>query len=142
MFGRLPVPPNDGRLDPMDEPPPLPIPLPPILPILFPIPLPDPKFGIEGLAPLFPKDGADLLGLEKFEEFGREVGMLGMLGRAPPPPTIPIDGLAPPPKFPPPPPPTPRNPSSPLNNNKLATAKTMIDNKYMYFRILYNIIRK
>ena len=108
-FGKLPAPPREGRFPPRE------------------------------LAPIFGKDGRELLGIdgrvllgidgralpgraaalpkvgpELFgrDIFGRDMFMLGaegrdigMLGRAPPPPTFPIEGRAPPPPTRPPPPP-------------------------------------
>lgn len=85
MFGRFPAPPNEGREPPKDGVPEFP-----------------PRFGIEGRAFAFPNDGRDIfgaLGLAMLGMLGRD-----MFGRAPPPPTLAIDGLAPPP----PPPPRPR----------------------------------
>ena len=127
IFERLPAPPSDGRLAPIDEPP-APRP-PPFTPPRF--GMDGLAFGMDGLAFAFPKDG--LAGRDIFETLGRWVGMLGlappppaipmlglappppaipMLGLAPPPPAIPMEGLAPPPPpmeglAPPPPPPPP-----------------------------------
>lgn len=97
-FGSPPTPPNDGREPPNDGRPPE-----------FP-----PIFGIDGRALTFPNDGPDWLGREMLGTLGLDtLGILGrdMFGRAPPPPMLPIDGLAPPPPMdglPPPPPPLPR----------------------------------
>ncbi|MCC6507732.1 MAG: hypothetical protein IT423_01390 [Pirellulaceae bacterium] len=90
MFGRFPAPPNEGREPPKEGVPGFP-----------------PKFGMEGRAFAFPNDGRDGFGRDMFGGLGRAMdGMLGrdMFGRAPPPPMLAIDGLAPPT----PPPPRPR----------------------------------
>ena len=109
-FDRFPAPPNEGREPPKEGVPPM-----------FP-----PIFGIEGREFTFPKDGRDALGSDIFGVLGLDI--LGMFGRAPPPPMFPMDGLAPPPPMlpmdglappppmfpmdglapPPPPPPRPR----------------------------------
>ena len=106
-FGKLPAPPREGRFPPRE---------------------PDPMLGIDGRellgidgralpgrAAALPKVGPEVFGRDTF---GRDMFMLGaegrdigMLGRAPPPPTFPIEGRAPPPPpptRPPPPPPPPR----------------------------------
>jgi hypothetical protein len=89
MLGKLPAPPSDGRDPPIDG-----------SPLGFP-----PKLGFEGRVLAFPSEGRDTLGALGRDMFGiLGLDMFGILGRTPPPPTCPIDGLAPPPPRPPPPP--------------------------------------
>jgi hypothetical protein len=104
IFGRvapvkLPVPPKEGRFAPRE---------------------PVPMFGIDGrvlagLVEALPNVGPEPFGRDMFM-LGVEGRDIGMLGRAPPPPTFPIEGRAPPPPPPPPtrPPPPPPPPPRPL----------------------------
>jgi hypothetical protein len=118
IFVKFPEPPNEGREPPIDGNPPA-----------FP-----PMFGIDGRVIAFPNEGRDMLGtlgremlafgrdmfdmFDMFDILGRDIlgvlgrDMLDILGLAPPPPMLPIDGLAPPPPpsdgRAPPPPPRPR----------------------------------
>ena len=95
-FCKLPAPPREGRFAPTE---------------------PAPKLGIDGRvllgidgralagrAAALPKVGPELFGRDMFM-LGEEGRDIGMLGRAPPPPTFPIDGRAPPPPPPTRPPP-------------------------------------
>ena len=120
-FGRLPAPPSEGRE-------------PPIGGSLLDAP---PGFGIDGREFTFPSDGFETFGLDTLGALGL-VGMLGldmfgMLGRAPPPPKFPIEGLAPPP-----PPPRPRCANAD-GEQKMAVAKATSINDRIRVCLTMNI---
>ena len=111
------------------------------------IPPAPPEFGIDGREFTFPNEGRDGLGRDMFGVLGllgilgRELGIVGrdmfdILGRAPPPPICPIEGLAPPPPIdglaPPPPPidglPPPPPPPPPLPRWARASGTHMTPN--------------
>jgi hypothetical protein len=129
-LGILPKPPREGREPPSEGIPPAP-----------------PEFGIDGREFTFPNEGRDGLGRDMFGVLGllgilgRELGIVGrdmfdILGRAPPPPICPIEGLAPPPPIdglaPPPPPidglPPPPPPPPPLPRWARASGTHMTPN--------------
>lgn len=119
MLGRFPAPPNEGREPPKDGVPEFP-----------------PRFGIVGRAFAFPNDGRDMFGA-----LGLAIlGMLGrdMFGRAPPPPTLAIDGLAPPP-----PPPRPRCArTSGTQTVPMATGTNITDIVRIFFNVNMLLFRE
>ncbi len=127
MLGRLPAPPNAGREPPKDGVPEFP-----------------PRFGIEGRAFTFPNDGRDIFGALGRVMFGMlglaMFGILGrdMFGRAPPPPTLAIDGLAPPP-----PPPRPRcAKTSGSQTVPMATVTSITDIVRIFFNVNMLLFRE